>query len=83
MSKIDFGQIADHVRELDHALHAAQSQVAALWLAGRGAASLVPHESGALVEMLSNLFVRYEDGLPKAREIQQKLAMLVKDATAP
>ncbi|WP_027133414.1 hypothetical protein [Geminicoccus roseus] len=83
MSHIPFDRIVDHVRELDHALDEAQAQVRTLWLAGRGAASLVPHEGEAIADMISDVYGRYEDGLSKAREIQQKLVILVKDVTSP
>ena len=83
MSTIDFGQIADHVRQLEQALKTAEDQTEALWLAGRGAASLVPHQGLAIGDTLDDLYARYEEGLPEAREIQKKLAAIVKNVTAP
>jgi hypothetical protein len=83
VSKVDFGVIADHVRQLGQALDATQRQIEALWLAGRGAASLVPDEGDAVADMISDIYACDGGGLPKAREIQEKLAALVKDVTAP
>jgi hypothetical protein len=83
MSTIDFGAIADHVRELEDALDATQRQIEALWLAGRGAASMVPHEGDAVADMISDIYACDGGGLPKARELQKKLAEIVKDVTAP